>query len=397
MTVMPERSWEQCVREVTLSADSETVGSVGLGWHRLSTALGYLRDELVGGSVVDPADTQRASGGLPEMLAGWKGSGGEAYREHLGEIGKGIEELITTACEVSGALSRIEGDLGKAVAGIPIPVRDDLGLSTSLPNGTALDDAGFLQGASAFLAALRKDYDSDPAAYADGAFRDRAEELNATTKLGGAATSGSWEAFLQLNNWYEVNQQAANDAMSPLPPAVQAERPSLLVPAPDKRDSNGGRARADGTDSAGSAAGSAAGHPGGAYGSSLAGVGGATVTGARLGPAGAGGGVPHPLSGLGPGAPGPGAGGPGGGPGGGIGAAGIPGMIGGGNGKVPPMTSAAGALRKAGGGPKTGPAAMPGGQESMGYVDPPETDRLAWSATDDLWGAHGDTVPGLLR
>ena len=396
MTVMAERSWEQCVREVTLSADAETVGSVGLGWHRLSTALGYLRDELVGGSVAGPADTQRAPGGLPGMLAGWKGSGGEAYREHLGEIGKGIEELIATAREVSGALSRIEGDLGKAVAGIPIPVREDFGPSASLPNGTALEDAGgFLLGASAFLAALRRDYGSDPAAYADGAFRDRAEQLNATTKLGD--TVPTWEAFLQLNNWYEINQQAANDAMSPLPPAVQAERPSLVVAEPDKRDSKGGRARDDGTDSAGSAAGSAAGHPGGAYGSSLAGVGGATVTGARLGPAGAGGGVPHPLNVLGPGAPGPGAGGPGGGPGGGIGAAAIPGMIGGGNGRVPPMTSAAGALRKAGGGPKTGPAAMPGGQESMGYVDPPETDRLAWSATDDLWGAHGDTVPGVLR
>ena len=118
-------TWERCVREVTLSADPETVGSVGLGWNNLSTGLGHLRDSLVGRSFVGPIAPGKERphvGGLTDMLAGWKGSGGDAYREHLGEIGKDIEDLITHATNFSGALSRIEGDIRKSVASIPMRI-----------------------------------------------------------------------------------------------------------------------------------------------------------------------------------------------------------------------------------------------------------------------------------
>ena len=52
--VMAGGTWERCVREVTLSADPETVGSVGAGWSNLSTGLTQLRDALVGRSFVGP-------------------------------------------------------------------------------------------------------------------------------------------------------------------------------------------------------------------------------------------------------------------------------------------------------------------------------------------------------
>ncbi|TYB35009.1 hypothetical protein FXF50_25180 [Micromonospora sp. AP08] len=238
-------TWERCVREVTLSADPETVGSVGVGWSSLSTGLGYLRDALVGRSFVGPiapGQERPHSGGLPGLLAGWKGSGGDAYREHLGEIGKEIEELITHASNVSGALSRIEGDIRKSVASIPIPLMDDFGWNEwSLPNGTELDDARDGESASGFLAALRKDYQSNPASYADGAFRDKADDLEATMKVDGKASDnqrdGWWDTKSHLDNWYRDNQQAANSAMSPLPAAVETERPKLVVPSPqDSRD-----------------------------------------------------------------------------------------------------------------------------------------------------------------
>ncbi|MEU7715745.1 hypothetical protein AB0B03_27815 [Micromonospora chalcea] len=243
-------TWERCVREVTLSADPETVGSVGAGWRNLSTALGHLRDSLVGRSFVGPiaAGQERPhTGGLPGLLAGWQGSGGDAYREHLGEIGKEIEDLITHASNVSGALSRIEGDIRTAVASIPIPLMDNFGWNEwSLPGGTELDDARDGESQSGFLAALRSDYQSNQALYADGAFRDKADDLEATMKVDGNANDqkrgGWWDTKSHLDNWYRDNQQAANKAMSPLPAAVEAERPKLLVPQPDGRLDDGYRA-----------------------------------------------------------------------------------------------------------------------------------------------------------
>ncbi|MEV4695104.1 hypothetical protein AB0K27_28795, partial [Micromonospora echinospora] len=243
-------TWERCVREVTLSADPETVGSVGAGWRNLSTALGHLRDSLVGRSFVGPiaAGQERPhTGGLPGLLAGWQGSGGDAYREHLGEIGKEIEELITHASNVSGALSRIEGDIRTAVASIPIPLMDNFGWNEwSLPGGTELDDARDGESQSGFLAALRSDYQSNQALYADGAFRDKADDLEATMKVDGNANDqkrgGWWDTKSHLDNWYRDNQQAANRAMSPLPAAVEAERPKLVVPQPDGRLDDGYRA-----------------------------------------------------------------------------------------------------------------------------------------------------------
>ncbi|MGW2626613.1 hypothetical protein [Micromonospora taraxaci] len=234
-------TWERCVREVTLSADPETVGSVGAGWNNLSTGLQHLRDALVGRSFVGPIATGQERphvGGLPGMLAGWKGSGGDAYREHLGTIGKQIEDLITDATNVSGALIRIESDIRKSVSTIPIPLMDDFGFNEwSLPNGTELDDARDGESSSGFLAALRQDYQNNPASYADGAFRDKADDLEATMKVDGQAgdqkRGGWWDTKSHLDNWYRDNQQAAHAAMSPLPAAVYAERPKLTVVAPD--------------------------------------------------------------------------------------------------------------------------------------------------------------------
>ncbi|MCW3816841.1 hypothetical protein ONA91_20560 [Micromonospora sp. DR5-3] len=428
-------TWEQCVREVTLSADPETVGSVSVGWNNLSTALGYLRDSLVGRSFVGPiaAGQERPhTGGLPGMLAGWKGSGGDAYREHLGDIGKDIEELITHASNVSGALSRIEGDIRKAVASIPIPLMDDFGWNEwSLPNGTELDDARDGESASGFLAALRKDYQSNPGSYADGAFRDKADDLEATMKIDGQANDhkrgGWWDTKSHLDNWYNDNQKAANTAMSPLPTAVETERPRLVVPSPKGGDLDGyrpddrkppsgypgggggggggfgGGGPSLGSTGIGGGGGSyGGGHPsiatpptgggfggghgsGGAgsltpstgsgypgsgapdYGSGLAGAGGPNLGSGYNGPSGLG--NPGLGGGSGFSGGGPGLGSAGGIGGGGVGAAGgmmggIPGMVGGGNGKVPPMTSAASALRNAAG--AGGAGGLRGGAGMMG-------------------------------
>ncbi|MEU5936585.1 hypothetical protein [Micromonospora sp. NPDC047187] len=235
-------TWERCVREVTLSADPETVGSVGAGWSNLSSGLQQLRDALVGRSFVGPIATGQERphvGGLPGMLAGWKGSGGDAYREHLGKIGKQIEDLITDATNVSGALTRIEGDIRKSVSTIPIPLMDDFGFNEwSLPNGTELDDARDGESSSGFLAALRKDYQNNPGSYADGAFRDKADDLEATMKVDGQAgdqkRGGWWDTGAHLDNWYRDNQNAANTAMAPLPQAVYTERPKLTINSPDR-------------------------------------------------------------------------------------------------------------------------------------------------------------------
>ncbi|MFU8850719.1 hypothetical protein ACNAW0_07005 [Micromonospora sp. SL1-18] len=459
---MAGRTWERCVREVTLTADPETVGSVSVGWNNLSTTLGYLRDSLVGRSFVGPIapGTERPhAGGLPGLLADWKGSGGDAYREHLGEIGKDIEELITNASNVSGALSRIEADIHKAVASIPIPLIDDFGWNEwSLPNGTELDDAGDGENVSGFLAALRKDYQSNPASYADGAFREKADDLEATMKIDGKAEDhkrgGWWDTTSHLNNWYNDNLQAANSAMSPLPKAVETERPRLVVPEPDgsRIDPNldrqqpktsptgGGGSGAGGSlgggasvvsasglggsgsysgghssiappptggslgDGAGSYAPSTeAGYPdtgGRDYGSGLAGAGGPnTIGGGYNGPTGLGSGGGG-LNGLGSGG-GFGSGSPGGSTAGGIGVGGIPGMIGGGNGKVPPMTSAASALRNAtpagAGGLRGGASGMMGGHGGArhgGNV----AEHSSWlTEDDDPWGTGDAASPGILR
>ncbi|MBM0231739.1 hypothetical protein JNW91_07620 [Micromonospora sp. STR1_7] len=480
-------TWERCVREVTLSADPETVGSVGVGWNNLSTGLGYLRDALVGRSFVGPIATGQERphvGGLPAMLAGWKGSGGDAYREHLGEIGKQIEELITDASNVSGALTRIEGDIRKAVSTIPIPLMDDFGWNEwSLPNGTELDDSRDGESTSGFLAALRQDYQSNPASYADGAFRDKADDLEATMKVDGQAgdqkRGGWWDTKSHLDNWYRDNQQAANTAMSPLPKAVYTERPKLVVNDPTGRRDDytpddrtppkgrpdtagiggdgkvdiggnpdigsrppgvgdiGGkppstmdpftppttRGPGDGPSPTGSdpfnPPSTGSGYPSGDedYSSGLAGaapsgIGGAGggLGGSGIGSAGLGGGFGG--GGVGS-AGGIGAGGGGLGAAGGIGVGGIPGMVGGGNGKVPPMTSAANALRTAAGagaggagtaGGARGGAGMMGGGMMGGAGGAGHggsgtgSEHSSWlTEDDDPWGPGDGASPGILR
>ncbi|WBC05307.1 hypothetical protein [Micromonospora sp. WMMA1976] len=494
-------TWEQCVREVTLSADPDLVGEVGIGWNNLSTTLGYLRDALVGRSFVGPIAPGVArphTDGLPGMLAGWTGSGGDAYREHLSDIGRSIEELTTTASNVGGALSRIGDDIRKAVASIPIPLVDDFGVNEwSLPNGGELDDANDGENASAFLAALRADYRSDPSSYADGAFREKADDLEATMKVDGQASDqkrgGLWDTSSHLNNWYRDNQQVAISAMAPLAQALETERPRLGVPeADDSGSSDGYRPRIPpsghtptgldgvygGGDSAiggvsgsgGSAAiGSSTGLGGSGsssgnstsvavpstagrlgndligradsylpplprddgpaadlgLGTSLAGAPGPTTVGGGLGGAASVGlGSQSPLgggAGFGLSAPSA-AGGVGLGAGGGIGAGGtlvgggvnpvgVPGMVGGGNGRVPPMTSAANALRNATGAGRAGTAAassrgsaggMIGGSGAAGrgggseYDEPgPESSWL--TEDDDPWGRDDTGSPGILR
>ncbi|WP_328848793.1 hypothetical protein [Micromonospora zamorensis] len=486
-------TWERCVREVTLSADPETVGSVGMGWSNLSAGLGHLRDALVGRSFVGPIATGQERphvGGLPGMLAGWKGSGGDAYREHLGKIGKQIEDLITDASNVSGALTRIEGDIRKVVATIPIPLGDDFGWNEwSLPNGTELDDARDGESSSGFLAALRADYQSNPASYADGAFRDKADDLEATMKVDGQAgdqkRGGFWDTKAHLDNWYRDNQQVANTAMSPLPPAVYTERPKLVVGdpgrsfddyRPDDRVPPKGLPETGGI---GGGGGGGAGGGGPSIGSRPPGIsdinGGPTSTVAPFNPTttgGPGGGpsfegpgpfappttgsgypdgdggystglagaAPTTIGGVGgglgsTGVGSAGLGGAGGGFGGGVGAGGglgsggglgaasgigvggIPGMVGGGNGKIPPVTSAANALRTAAGA-GAGGAGMPGGARGgtgmggagmmgggmmggaggAGHGGGTGSEHSSWlTEDDDPWGPGDGASPGVLR
>ncbi|MDG4805728.1 hypothetical protein O7634_03015 [Micromonospora sp. WMMD1120] len=494
-------TWERCVREVTLSADPDTVGSVGAGWSNLSSGLQQLRDALVGRSFVGPIATGQERphvGGLPGMLAGWKGSGGDAYREHLGTIGKQIEDLITDATNVSGALTRIEGDIRKTVATIPIPLMDDFGINEwSLPNGTELDDARDGESSTGFLAALRQDYQNNPASYADGAFRDKADDLEATMKVDGQAgdqkRGGWWDTQAHLDNWYRDNQQAANTAMAPLPQAVYTERPKLTVTGPndggimddferDPRVPPTGRPDIGGGDFGGK---SDIGGGGPSIGSTPPGIGdtggGPTSTGGPFSPTGPGGlddgysagdtgqltppstGAGYPgiddgyssgLAGAGPtgvgglgggigggGVGSAGLGGAGGGfgggagvgsaggigaggglgAGGGIGVGGIPGMVGGGNGKLPPMTSAANALRTAAGAGGAGMAGgagvaggarggaglggagvmgggMMGGAGAAGHGGGGGSEHSSWlTEDDDPWGPGDGASPGVLR
>jgi hypothetical protein len=461
---MANVAWERCVREVTLSANPEVVGSLAGGWTNLATAFTHLRDALVGRAFVGPVapGEQRPNvNGLTNLLASWQGSGGDAYRDHLNELGKEIEDLVTHSANVSGALSRIESDIRKAIASIPIPLMDDFGWNEwSLPNGTELDDADDGASAAGFLRALRKDYQSDPGAYADGAFRDKADDLEATMKVDGKAADqergGWWDTKSHLDNWYRDNQQAANSAMSPLPKAVETERPKLVVPPPDgfgplidDRRPDLGDTPPVGKPSIGTPSGSVgtpsvgtpsvgtpsigatpkvgtpsigtpdtaslphgSGYPSGNdYGTGLAGVGDGggfrSVTGGLggLGATGVGG-----VGGLGS-TGGIGAGGGFGSTGGvgaaaGVGAGVVPGLVGGGNGKMPPLTSAASALRSAmanAAGPKApgggmGGAAMMGGGGLGGFGSGQREEHKSWLTEDeDPWGTADDVPPGIIR
>ena len=216
---------------MTLAADPETVGArLSGGWSKLSTSLGYLRDALVGRSFVGPiaSGTERPhTDGLPGMLAGWKGSGGDAYREHLSDIGSGIEDLITSASNVSGALSRIEGDVRKAVASIPIPLGTTLastsGACPTAEDSMALRTARVLQPSSPRCARTSE----QPGFVRRGAFREKADGLEATMKVDGQANDnkrgGLWDTSSHLNNWYSDNQQVANNAAAPLSKAIEVE------------------------------------------------------------------------------------------------------------------------------------------------------------------------------
>ncbi|HEX5598797.1 MAG TPA: hypothetical protein VFX61_22670 [Micromonosporaceae bacterium] len=457
-------AWERCVREVTLSADPGTVGSLSGGWHNLGIALEHLRDALVGRTFVGPVapgTTRPGATGLTDLLASWQGTGGDAYRDHLNKLGTEIEELVTYAMNVKGALSRITEDIETAVASIPIPLLDDWGWKEwSLPNGTELDSASDGRNADGFLRALRQDYQSDPSAYDDGAFRDRADDLEATMKIDGAGSGqkrgGWWDTQSHLDNWYSDNQQAANAGMSPLPAAVEAERPKLVVPPPSTMMSGGIEddtsrvppigVNPDGRNpSIGSMPDSAtlpktgstsisdpaiAKPPGFAdsytpqprspedYGSGLAGVG---DGGGYRGPSGGLGGGPGSLGGIGGGASGAGGGA---GAVGGLGAGAVPGLVAGGAGKRPPLTSAGNALRAAmaEGGRGSAPGAMGGGlgghgggqgarggaPAGMGMMGGggglgaqgagASEEHKSWLVEDDdPWGAGGDAPPGVLR
>ncbi|WP_231921142.1 ADP-dependent glucokinase/phosphofructokinase [Micromonospora auratinigra] len=233
-------TWEQCVREVTLASDPKRVAEVGDGWRGLAESLASLRQSLVGqqpyGPYV-PGHEPTFSGGLSAMLGDWQGSGGDAYREHLQEVGKQIEELSNHASNVHRALTRIEGDIRKSIASIPVPLMDNFGWNEwSLPNGTELDPVGDGSDADGFLAMLRADYAQDPSAYDDRKFREKADDLEATMKIDGKADDhkrgGFWDTDSHLDNWYKDNTASANSGASPLPTAVQDERPRLLVPPP---------------------------------------------------------------------------------------------------------------------------------------------------------------------
>ncbi|MEE3918243.1 hypothetical protein V2I01_05165 [Micromonospora sp. BRA006-A] len=71
--------------------------------------------------------------------------------------------------------------------------------------------------------------------YADGAFRDKADDLEATMKIDGNASDqkrgGWWDTKSHLDNWYNDNQKAANAAMAPLPAAVEPSAPSWPYPS----------------------------------------------------------------------------------------------------------------------------------------------------------------------
>ena len=101
--------------------------------------------------------------------------------------------------------------------------------------------------------------------------------------------------------------------------------------------------------------------------------------------------------------------------GGGIGVGGIPGMVGGGNGKMPPMTSAANALRTAAGRrwrrhggrrawcPGVGGAGMMGGgmmggAGGAGHGGGTGSEHSSWlTEDDDPWGPGDGASPGVLR
>ena len=374
---------------------------------------------------------------------------------------------------------------------------DDFGWNEwSLPGGTELDDARDGESKSGFLASLRGDYQGNPALYADGAFRDKADDLEATMKVDGNASDqkrgGWWDTKSHLDNWYRDNQEAANKAMSPLPtgggdraseagrargPAdkqrrrlhdpTTASRPPAC-PTPDCPAAVGGPAVAVGrTPAAGQHRHRrwrrrwlvrrrlvhAAAHDrrpdlgGGRPGrgrdarstrspAPAPGLGSATTTAAawparRAGHDRAGGsgsasrrrrrwlehgrwrrGAGFGGGGAGLGSGGIGVGGGGLGAAGGIGVGGMPGMVGGGNGKVPPMTSAANALRGAAGAGGAGAGVggrarrgrrmmgggMMGGHGGAGHGGGGRLEHSSWlTEDDDPWGAGDGASPGILR
>ena len=332
------------------------------------------------------------------MLAGWKGSGGEAYREHLAEIGKSIEELIATAGDVSGALSRIDGDLRKAVA-YNIPHPDDRRLRVDPaerhPTPTAPTTRRALRISSRRCARTTRAIPPRTPT-ARSAKRPMSSTRRRKSPRAGRRqqTRRSAEHRPAAGRVVQCrNQQLANDAMSPLRRRCRPHGRKLVVartgPARLRRR---GHPRRRGRLAANRfsrrrrrlrqqprrsrcANRRRRAHRRGRAGQRR-----------RAAPA------RRPRLRL---ARSRCAGGIGGGAAGGMGMGAVPGMVGGGNGRVPPMTSPASALRSAASA-STGPRPLPG-QESMGYGDP-ATDRLDWSfRDDDPWGAYEPAPPGILR
>jgi hypothetical protein len=237
-------TWEKCVRDIIMCADPVKLGDLSTKWDSLGQDLTQLNQDVVGRRTSSPNSAEAANqlvGGLVEKLAGWKGPGGDAYREHIAEIGKAIGDLEADALKVSSALSRLSQDLSKAFVSIPIPVKGDISMTEwnglSLPNDTKLnsDNGNGKKRTNEVVGQLLADYGKNPASYADGAFLKMADDLDETIKLDGKSgwntdwRGGFYDTKSFLKDWYNDCTKVARNGATPVPRSVADERPNLTV------------------------------------------------------------------------------------------------------------------------------------------------------------------------
>lgn len=244
-------AWERCVREIVFTSDPAKVSRLAVEWRALADDLMRMAEDHCGHAAGSAYNASGAAyqtvGGLTGALSAWRGPGGAAYIEHVNTIGKEVSLMGSDAMQVSSALSRIAQDLQKSVSAIPIPVRTSTSWAGegnySLPNKTALGNAWDSKSASAIGKVLRADYASNPAGYADGAFRKIADDLESTVKMGAKnwgydARGGVYDSKSFLNDWYQDCTKAAQKGADPVPSAIYDERPNLYV-TPTNPDTGG--------------------------------------------------------------------------------------------------------------------------------------------------------------
>jgi hypothetical protein len=101
-----ELTWEEIVNRVTIAGDYGKVRESAGAWQHALAQITQLRD---------------AVGEVSRRSQSWQGSGGNAFRDHVGELAGALEQTVQSHQQVVTGLTACAGHLETAVRKIPIP------------------------------------------------------------------------------------------------------------------------------------------------------------------------------------------------------------------------------------------------------------------------------------